>query len=427
MKTKLSPNSGAKAILWLLAASFYIWTTLATLPRVFAETFPDSGRYFAPTSIFSLENAGIFYSLFVRAFDLFPGIIVAQILVSLVSWLLLSLSVLRLFTGWIGTLAGLGTLAIATQESVTNWNNLILSESVAISMTAFWLATVVWLLKPLETQRGLLFQFCFFLTASLMLMLNRPQSILLILPLGFLLIFVNSGRLNKLTKYSFYSALGIFSIGSAIRLLFLSKGSPFAAAYAQHLVENRIEFTQYALDLAGCESISAISGNTYSDLITNCPNIEQLVNQNGLSFTSWFFAQPLQALNSFLIWLKNDALFVNYSSTPTIIDRDLANKILGVGYPFISIVAFFALFSLGIIALSSILYRSRFSSRRFLLSAAFVLLLFAYVLLSWGIDGIEMPRHSLPVLLFIPLVISGGMLYIFELDKPLLARRKPYN
>lgn len=416
MSFRLSPKSQMKIGFWTFFSAVFVVAQVNTFPRVFGETFPDSNRYFSPTSIFSLENAGIFYSIFVRAVDDFPGITFSQILFSTFSWLLLSFSVLRLFSGWIGMLCATGTLFIALQESVTNWNNLFLSESVAISMAALWLASILLLLKPSHNRVLLTYQLSIFTLTSFLLILNRPQAIILVFPIGIALVIANRKPVGKVSASIVTFSLIAIAIGASWRLFMIAKNSPFATSYTQHLLEFRIGFTQYALQKAGCSPISNVSQNSFADIMNYCPNLEKLVAENKLSFMSWTFAQPNEALASFLKWLLSEAEYMNYSSAPTVLNGYLANQVLGVGFPFLTIVGLYVAFAVIVTFLSLILQKIGFSLTRFWFVLGFFGLLFTYVFVAWGVDGIEMSRHTLPVLIIVPLVIVGGILYTMKLD-----------
>ena len=423
MDRQLLSATRFKVFAWAIVALVYIYFQIATLPRTFVETFPDSERYFSPTSIFSVENAGIFYSLFVRAFDVFPGIILSQVLLSMGSWILLSYGVLRLFSAWVGLLLSIATLCIASQESVTNWNNLILSESVSISLMALWLASLLLVVKPAISQKLIQFLLCFFLLTSLLLLLSRPQAILFVIPVGIVILFANKSNINRTMKWIFGGGIGLLAVAAVARLFQIAQGSPFAQAYSQHLLEYRPGFSQFGLTQANCDPVSASTGIPYSELISYCPNLETIVQEKSLSFSSWVMHSPLDALAAFKEWFITQAILVNYSSAPTIVERDLANKVMAVGYPFTSILVYYTLFACVVVAICAVIYRLRFSVRRLFVAAMFVALLLAYVFLTWGVDGIEMPRHTLPILLFIPPVVAGAFFYVFGLDKPLIKRK----
>lgn len=404
-------------VTWSFFALTYVYFQLSSQQWAVTETFPDSSRYFSPTPILSLENAGIFYSLFVRAFDVFPGISVAQMLYSTAAWLVLSVAVARLFSKWLGLLCGIGTILIASQESVTNWNNLVLSESVAISTCAFWFAALLLVLKPSKDMKTLNIQVWLLLVTSLLLVLNRPQIIIVIFPIALLVsLFVLKSRSSRTWLVL---AIGnvVIALLAVVRIMFLAVGSPFASAYAQHLLEQRSQFTSFGLAQADCDPAFATPGIPFSDLVNYCPNIEGLVNENKLSFSSWLISRPLDVVTSFAHWLNHDAFLVNYSSSPTIIERAQANSILGVGFPFITTLGLYVAVGIAMTALSGLLYGFQFSAKR--LAAVIVLqaLMFSYVMLTWGVDGVEMPRHTLPVLLFIPPVITAGILYVFKQDR----------
>lgn len=407
-----------RTLSWLAFASVFTYFQISAQDGVYIESFPDSSRYFAPTPVFSLENAGFFYSIFVRAIDVFPGITFAQMLFSTIAWLFLSFSVLKFFSGWIGLFCAIATLSIASQESVTNWNNLVLSESTSISSMAIWLAAILVFLKPANRVLWFRVQYSFLIATSFLMIFNRPQALIFVLPTCVAFAVAYRKRFVFWDRILYFTTTSVLLFASGLRVAALAQGSPFTSAYAQHLLEFRPPFTRYAFEQAGCVPPEVThSDPSYAQLISACPNIETLIAEERISFTTWAIHSPFETLTTFVEWMRNGAIFVNYSSVNTVINKEHANSLMGVGYPFLLICLYFALITFLLVVISGFLYGFRFSGKRLTISVGFITLLLSYVLLTWGVDGIEMPRHTLPVLLFIPLVLAAAILYTFVQDK----------
>lgn len=415
-------------ITWLVISFLYLYLSFRTVPSQYIEFFPDSERYFSPHSILSLENAGIFYSIFVRAVDVFPGIVLAQVLLSCICWLFLSWALLRLFPGWLGLFSAFVTLVVGTQQSVVSWNNLVLSESTAISTTAFWFGTLLLILKPSVRSHVFALKLSFLFIASSMMVVVRPQLALIVIPALVAVAVSQWGRMSRLTQWMSFLGSAFIFLFSFVRLAVVSLGSPFTSAYSQHLIDFRQPFTLYALQKVGCADLFTGLDGQLSKYVSDCPPLQDAISQGNLGFVSWALNQPAEAVSSFFKWISTDAVLPHYSSAVTILAPEHANAVLSINYSVANMLGFFSLGALILVAMRALNKSVTFSIKRFLLVLGFFLCVLVYVFISWGVDGIELARHALPLSLFLPLIASVGILWIFSCEdssrkRPLFSRR----
>lgn len=380
------------------------------------ETFPDSERYFSPHSVFSLENAGFFYSIFVRAFDQFPGIVLGQVLFSCFSWIFLSWALIRLFPGWLGLFTSVLTLTIAAQQSVVSWNNLVLSESTAISMTALWLASLLLFLKPSPRKNLFALQTILLTLTTVLMTTSRPQLALIVFPVLITAIAYGWKKYSQLMRWLLSGISGLILIYSMVRLASLSLWSPFGSAYTQHLIDFRQSFTLYALEKYGCSDLFTGLEGQLAKYSSDCPSLQSAITDNNLGFISWVLARPTEAFSTFVQWLSGDAVLPHYSSSATVLAPEHANAFLSINYSLTNIMLYFFAGAVVILAIRLLQRTASFSMLRFFLAAALLLCTLFYIFLSWGVDGIELARHALPMSLFLPLMIPITIFWVFTCD-----------
>ena len=244
----MSPHSKYVILLYCALTSIYIYIKFLQI-YVNPIVFPDTGSYvsIAKYSLFDLYTAGrpFTYPLFLRLFSTTNYDVVAfQVLFSVISWIFLAFVVSKLYKNYaIKFTIYITILLLSLSVTITQWDTMILSESISFSLFAIFLGLNILLITsklnkkilfPLIVIVGILFSFTrdsnsyvvlqasiVYLTSYIVLSvfkyvkdINTTKQHLsyVILAFIFLITYYIQGRLIELSHRTLFGLNNIFGI-----------------------------------------------------------------------------------------------------------------------------------------------------------------------------------------------------------------------
>lgn len=387
-----------------IAVVFAIWNLIGWLvndPQEFGDTY----RYFGST-IFDIQNPGFTPVLLYTTAKTPELVTFLQVLIFVICWLLLALVIaIRIHWRTPGlVLAGL-VMLVSMTTPIWSWNMFLASESLAISFSALWLASIIWMVHRRTTWALFL---C--VIAGSNLIIDRPQ----LTPLVVVAVAVSAVWFYRTRKNVAIAGLGFLAVLPAAfwgiaRLTLLSSDAKYRYRYAiDNLMDKTPSFRAHALENIGtCDPITtAINGPAPWDdmwklkenLPSVCPDAFLWLQSSKTGFTTWVTQIPTTTAQNFF------DVAITWHYFPYAAARAMPEALSNLIMPnwttwLISLV--YLVVGLVFLVLSGARLRATVfgavSTVLLLATAAFT------ALAIWGADGIEHERHLIPLTIVIPL------------------------
>jgi hypothetical protein len=243
--------------------------------------------------------------------------------------------------------------------------------------------------------------------SATLLILARPQFVVLVLPASLLLAYAIARRTHSLPVFIAATAGVIPAVGFSLwRLLTLMGDKGYAFIYTMHnYVDKASTFRAYADErMPACEPLTAAMNGPapWSDmtairdqLIGLCPETFLWLKNGPVSVINWTIAYPMESLNSMTTALSE--MIISPYSPMTAVPNEASSLLLPEVPAWMWLAAAW-LIGIGLAFIAG--YRSRPTALTIVstvvMAASFAVLIY----FTWASDGIELARHQAPWVLF---------------------------
>jgi hypothetical protein len=370
----------------------------------------DTYRYFG-FLIFDPQNPGITTSFIYQSVQDPRLITLIQVVLATSAFLLLAWAVLNQ-TKWraAGIVASTLVLLISMTAPLWSWQTLLATEGLTLSFSVFWLAAVIMSFN--RKHRPALVITVLSVSATLLL-LARPQFVVLVLPASLLLAYAMSRRTHSLPVFIAATAGVIPAVGFSLwRLLALMGDKGYAFIYTMHnYVDKDSTFRVYADErMPACEPLTAAMNGPapWTDmaairdqLINLCPESFLWLKNGPVSVINWTTQYPVESVSA-MTAAMSDMVISPYSPMTAV--PPSASSLLLPEVPAWMWLAAAWLIGMGLAFIAG--YRSRPTALTIVsavvMAASFAVLIY----FTWASDGIELARHQAPWVL---LAIAAGL------------------
>ncbi len=389
--------TGAVAVVYLL------WNLLAW--NVSAPTeMGDTYRYFG-FLIFDAQNPGIMTSFLYQSVQDPRIITLVQVVLATCAFLLLAWSIL-IQTKWrvAGIIASTLVLLVSMTAPFWSWQTLLATEGLTLSFSVLWLAAVIMSFNR-ELQPALVIT-ALSVSATLLL-LARPQFVVLVLPASLLIGFALSRRTRSLAVLVGATAGVIPAIAFSLwRLLSLMGDKGYSFIYTMHnYVDKASTFRVYANErMPACEPLAAAMNGSapWSDmtairdqLIGLCPESFLWLKNGPVSVLNWTTQYPAESLSS-MTAAMSDMIISPYS--PMTAAPPAVSSLLLPEVPAWIWLAVAWLIGIGLVFVAG--YRSKPTRLTIISTLVMAGSFLVLIYFTWASDGIELARHQAPWVLF---------------------------
>jgi hypothetical protein len=392
-----------------VAALYLLWNLVAWFISEPVE-MGDTYRYFG-FLIFDPQNPGITTSFLYHSVEDPRLITLIQVALATCAFLLLAW-VVATQTKW--RVSGMVSSALVLLISMTvpfwSWQTLLATEGLTLSFSIFWLAAIIF---SFNQERSPAILITALSVSATLLLLVRPQFVVLVLPASLLLAFALSRRTRSLPVLLAVIVGALPAIGFSVwRLLDLMGDKGYSYIYTMHnYVDKTTTFRAYAdARMPTCEPLTAaINGPApWTDmmairdqLISLCPETYLWLKNGPVSVISWTAQLPAESLSA-ATRAMSDMIITPYSPMTAI-----PNEVSSLLIPEIPSWIWLAGAWLIGIALAVLAGYHRKPSAITVISSLVMAASFAFLIyFTWASDGIELARHQVPWLLF---AIAAGL------------------
>lgn len=394
--------AGAVAVIYLL------WNLIAWYVSAPTE-MGDTYRYFG-FLIFDAQNPGITTSFLYQSVQDPRIITLIQVVLATCAFLLLVWAVLNQ-TKWraAGIIASTLVLLISMTAPIWSWQTLLATEGLTLSFSVVWLAAII--LSFNRERRPAVVITALSVSATLLL-LARPQFVVLVLPASLLIGFALSRRNRSGAVFVGAIAGVIPAVAFSLwRLLSLMGDQGYAFIYTMHnYVDKASTFRAYANErMPACEPLTAAMNGPapWSDmtairdqLINLCPESFLWLKNGPVSVINWTTQYPAESLSS-MTTAMSDMIISPYSPMTAI--PIAASSFFVPEIPAWIWLTAAWLIGIGLAFVAG--YRSKPTRltiiSTFVMTGSFAILIY----FTWASDGIELARHQAPWVLFA--IIAG--------------------
>jgi uncharacterized membrane protein len=386
-----------------VAVVYLLWNLLAwyiSTPTEMGDTY----RYFG-FLIFDAQNPGIMTSFLYQSIQDPRIITLIQVVLATIAFLVLVSAVL-IQTKWraAGIIASALVLLVSMTAPFWSWQTLLATEGLTLSFSVLWLAAVIMSfnreLRPAVVITALS-------VSATLLLLARPQFVVLVLPASLLIGFALSRRTRSLAVFVDAVAGVIPAVAFSLwRLLSLMGDKGYSFIYTMHnYVDKASTFRAYANErMPSCEPLTAAMNGPapWSDmaairdqLISLCPESFLWLKSGPVSVLNWTTQYPAESLTS-MTAAMSDMIISPYSpmtATPPAVSSLILPEV-----PAWMWLAAAWLIGIGLAFIAG--YRSK-PTRLTMISTLVMAGCFAVLIyFTWASDGIELARHQAPWILF---------------------------
>jgi uncharacterized membrane protein len=386
-----------------VAVVYLLWNLLAwyiSTPTEMGDTY----RYFG-FLIFDAQNPGIMTSFLYQSIQDPRIITLIQVVLATIAFLVLVSAVL-IQTKWraAGIIASALVLLVSMTAPFWSWQTLLATEGLTLSFSVLWLAAVIMSfnreLRPAVVITALS-------VSATLLLLARPQFVVLVLPASLLIGFALSRRTRSLAVFVDAVAGVIPAVAFSLwRLLSLMGDKGYSFIYTMHnYVDKASTFRAYANErMPSCEPLTAAMNGPapWSDmaairdqLISLCPESFLWLKSGPVSVLNWTTQYPAESLTS-MTAAMSDMIISPYSpmtATPPAVSSLILPEV-----PAWMWLAAAWLIGIALAFLAG--YRSK-PTRLTIISTLVMAGCFAVLIyFTWASDGIELARHQAPWVLF---------------------------
>ncbi len=386
-----------------VAVVYLLWNLLAwyiSTPTEMGDTY----RYFG-FLIFDAQNPGIMTSFLYQSIQDPRIITLIQVVLATIAFLVLVWAVL-IQTKW--RAAGIITSTLVLLVSMTapfwSWQTLLATEGLTLSLSVLWLAAVIMSfngeLRPAVVITALS-------VSATLLLLARPQFVVLVLPASLLIGFALSRRNRSAAVFVGATAGVIPAIAFSLwRLLSLMGDKGYAFIYTMHnYVDKASTFRAYATErMPACEPLTAAMNGPapWSDmtairdqLIGLCPESFLWLKNGPVSVLNWTTQYPAESLRAMTASMS-DMIISPYSpmaATPPAVSSLLLPEV-----PAWMWLAAAWLIGIGLAFVAG--YRSKPTRLTIISTLVMAGSFLVLIYFTWASDGIELARHQAPWVLF---------------------------
>ena len=410
LRVSIAATVGVLYSLWNLIAWF------VSEPTEMGDTY----RYFG-FLIFDAQNPGITTSFLYQSVQDTRMITLIQVVLATCAFLLLVWVVL-VQTRW--RAAGIISSALVLLVSMTtpfwSWQTLLATEGLTLSFSVMWLAAVI---LSFNRERRPAFVITALSVSATLLLLTRPQFVVLVLPASLLIGFALSRRTRSHAVLIGAIAGVIPAIAFSLwRLLSLMGDKGYSFIYTMHnYVDKASTFRVYANErMPSCEPLTATMNgpSPWTDmtkvrdqLISLCPESFLWLKNGPVGVINWTTQYPAESLSSMTAAMSD--MIISPYSPMTAMPPSSSALILPEIPAWIWLAAAW-LIGIGLAFVAG--YRSK-PTRLTIISTLVMAGSFAVLIyFTWASDGIELARHQAPWVLFA--IVAG-------LTVPVAAARNP--
>jgi hypothetical protein len=405
--------TSAAAILYVL------WNLLAWYVSAPTE-MGDTYRYFG-FSIFDAQNPGITTSFLYQSVEDPRIITLIQVVLATCAFLLLAWVVL-IQTKWrvAGLISSVLVLLVSMTAPFWSWQTLLATEGLTLSFSMLWLVAVIMSfnrdLRPAVVITALS-------VSATLLLLARPQFVVLVLPASLLIGFAISRRTRSLRVLVGATAGVLPAVAFSLwRLLNLMGDKGYAYIYTIHnYVEKASTFRAYANErMPACEPLTvALNGpapwtdivNMRDQLINLCPESFLWLKNGPVGVVNWTMQYPAESVSAMTTAMSE--MIISPYSPMTAIPLEASSLLLPQIPAWIWLAAAW-LIGIGLAFIAG--YRGK-PTRLTIISAVAMAGSFAVLIyFTWASDGIELARHQAPWVLFA--IVAGLTVPIATVRNP---------
>jgi len=364
----------------------------------------DTYRYFG-FLIFDAQNPGITTSFLYQSVQDLRVITLIQVALATGAFLLLTWAVLTQ-TKWrpAGIIASALVLLVSMTAPFWSWQTLLATEGLTLSFSVFWLAAVI---MSFNKERRPALAITALSVSATLLLLVRPQFVVLVLPASLLIAYAISRRTHSLPVFIAATAGVIPAVGFSLwRLLSLMGDKSYSYIYTMHnYVDKASTFRAYANErMPACEPLTAaVNGPApWNDmtairdqLIGLCPDTFLWLKNGPVSVINWTTQLPAESINS-MTSAMSDMIISPYSPMTAIPNE--ASSLLLPGVPAWIWLTAAWLIGMGLAILAGHRRRPTLLTiiSTVVMAGSFAVLIY----FTWASDGIELARHQAPWVLF---------------------------
>lgn len=422
----LSNKSLALSLFMLFSYAYYIWLRVQHIlkirsPREFYDTteFFDIASRPLLSSSFWVGNRPPLIPLFFKLLDVNPArIMTAQLWISILAWGLLAFVLaLLIHNFWLKPFVFVFVLAFSLHQNVIIWDALILSDSLAVSLLALFLAASLWLLDRWQPYRVILL-----VIASVLLAFTRDTYAFFLLMAGIgllVLLFFTQQRKHTLAISGFFIVL--FLVVNTLSTMGMRWYMPFLMTMGLRILPNP-DYVAYfeSRGMPVSDELMERAGKPIQ-----ADNIAMYYSPDLESFRRWAKAHGHEEFTRFLWFFKADTLQNPLRDVDLVFNPDIYYYAATGFRPILKDVRlnellypsrFGLLASLIANVLALVLVYPAFRVRNPSWVVPLLLILFSYpqAVLVWNVDANDIARHS--IYHVIMLRLGFWMLVLFLMD-----------
>lgn len=364
----------------------------------------DTYRYFG-FLIFDAQNPGITTSFLYQSVQDPRLITLIQVVFATGAFVLLSWAVL-ITTQWrsVGIIVSTLVLLVSMTAPFWSWQALLATEGLTLSFSVFWLAAVI---SSFNSQRSPGIVITALTLSATLLLLVRPQFVVLVLPASLLLASAMARRNRSLAVFACAVAGVIPAVAFSVwRLLSLMGDKGYSYIYTMHnYVDKASTFRAYANDnMPACEPLTAAMNgpSPWTDmmairdqLIGLCPESFLWLKNGPVSVINWTIQFPAESLSAMTSSMSE--MIISPYSPMTAVPDEVSSLLLPDVPAWIWLIAAW-LIGVSLALLTGL--RSRPSSLTVISTVVMTGSFAVLIYFTWASDGIELARHQAPWFLF---------------------------
>lgn len=395
---------GSRQYLMLSLTLLYVGINLTSWFASDPVEMGDTYRYFG-FAIFDPQNPGISTSLLYQILENTHAITFFQVCLATVSTLMLGWAVAQ-STHF--RLVGIALVALILVISLTSplwsWQTLLATEGLSLSLATLWLAAIVFMLNP---SNNTTFQVPALVLTGSVLVITKPQFVVIVVPVTVLLAIASSRRGWPGTSW-ILMVIGFLPAATfAIwRIMQLALDQSYGYLYVTNNYLDKVStFRVYAdANMPVCGPLTtAISGpSPWTDvtamrdsLISLCPETYLWLKSGPTGVWNWSLAMPFESLSSAISTISKLTIepYSPMMALPSQISQTLFPQVP-------SVIWMAGAWVIGIGLALSLGIRWKLSA--FSIFSVFVVVISFAILMygTWASDGIEHARHQAPWVLF---------------------------
>ena len=318
------------------------------------------------------------------------------------AWALFGFAVLVAVEGWVGLLLALGVLLYSLAFQVLSWQVWALTDGSSLSLFTAWMATLVFARRDRAGAAAVSSTAASAIVASL----ARPQLLVAMLPLQAVVVWRQRRAVRPAPRLLAVAGLSIALVWGGYRLWQATSLPEGRARYAINNLVGKPGFREFAAaNLSSCPGVLKASASFEAMALVrerlpgDCPAAYSWLASPASSWFAWAAANPTGAARGFVQALRYSILPL-YSTQRGPLPGVLERLLLLQGGSVARATA--AYLVVGVVLAAMMRRRARPTTPGLAVVAVTGVAAVAYCFLTWGADGMEIPRHMMPVLAVLP-------------------------